>query len=276
MKQKFKQLKAYLKKKNKLILQDPKTFEEKFALSINNRNSILVGTASILLFGFVVYLVISYTALKRFIPGFPKNASELYEIDKNNQMKINELDTKNKNRALWITNLQNILNEKDSILLNDINDTLIKDTTFDYKTVIFERIKEDSILRKKVEKQNSSNQNSIVRSILVSVLKYKKPHEGKIIRRKIGMLHQATFQAQYKSKVRTAMEGTVISKSKNSLVLQHKNNIVSVYRNFTDVSAKIGEELIGGSKIGIVKDSVFQFQIWYNGASVPVENFENL
>ena len=276
MKQKFKQLKAYLKKKNKLILQDPKTFEEKFALSINNRNSILVGTGIVLLFGFIVYLVISYTSLKKFIPGFPKNVSELYEIDKNNQIKINELDAKNKNRELWIANLQNILNEEDSILLKDINDTLIKDSTFDYKKVIFERIKEDTILRRKVEQHNNSNQNPIVRSILVSVLKYEKPHEGKIIGRKTGKLHQANFQARYKSKVRTAMEGTVISKSKNSLVIQHQNNIVSVYRNFTDISPSIGEELIGGSKIGIMKDSIFQFQIWYNGVSVPVETFEDL
>lgn len=276
MKQKFKQLKAYLNRKNKLILLNPKTYEEKFALSINNRNSILVGIALTLFFGFVVYLIISYTSLKRFIPGFPKNASELYEIDKNNQIKINELDAKNKNRELWITNLQNILNEEDSILLEDINDTLIKDSTFDYKKVVFERIKEDSALRKKVAEYNSSNKNSIARSILVSVLKYEQPHKGKIIGRKIEKLHQATFKARYKSKVRTAMEGTVISKSDNSLVLQHQNNIVSVYQNFTDISPKIGDELSRGIKIGVVKDSIFQFQIWYNGVSVSVKIYENL
>tara|TARA_B110000971_G_scaffold170917_1_gene175642 strand:- start:2845 stop:3675 length:831 start_codon:yes stop_codon:yes gene_type:complete len=276
MKQKFKQLKAYLNRKNKLILLNPKTYEEKFALSINNRNSILIGVVFTLLFGFIFYLVISYTSLKRFIPGFPKNASELYEIDKNNQIKINKLDTKNKNRELWITNLQNILNEEDSILLKDINDTLIKDSTFDYKKVVFERIKEDSALRKKVVEYNSSNKNSIVRSILVSILKYEKPHEGKIIGRKTGALHQAKFEAPYKSKVRTAMEGTVISKSDNSLVLQHQNNIVSVYQNFTDVSPKVGDELSRGTKIGIVKDTMFQFQIWYKGVSVPVDAFEDL
>ncbi|MDA9262202.1 M23 family metallopeptidase [bacterium] len=276
MKQKFKQLKAYLKRKNKLILQDPKTFEEKFALSINNRNSILVGTAIVLIFGFIVYLVISYTSLKKFIPGYPKNASELFEIDKSNLNKINELETKNTNRDLWITNLQNILNEEDSILLKDINDTLIKDSTFDYKKVIFERIKEDSILRKKVENYNNTNQNSIIRSILISILKYEKPHDGKITGRKEGSLNQASFKARYKSKVRAAMEGTVISKSENSLVLQHQNNIVSVYKNFTDVTPKIGQVLNKGIKIGIVKDSVFQFQIWHNGVSIPVEAYEDL
>lgn len=276
MKQKFNQLKAYLKRKNKFILLNPKTFEEKFALSISNRNSILLGTAFVLLFSFIIYLVLSYTSLKRFIPGFPKNASELYEIDQSNQKKINELDSKNKNRDLWIANLQNILNENDSILLKDIGDTLIKDTNFDYKSVVFERIKEDSLLRKKVEDYNTSNQNTIVKSILVSVLKYKKPHEGKIIGRRRGKLNQATFEARYKSKVRTAMEGTVISKSKNSLVVQHQNNIVSVYKNFTDVTPRIGETLDGGEKIGIVKDSIFQFQIWYKGNSVSVQTYEDL
>ena len=72
------------------------------------------------------------------------------------------------------------------------------------------------------------------------------------------------------------MEGTVISKSDNSLVLQHQNNIVSVYQNFTDVSPKVGDELSRGTKIGIVKDTMFQFQIWYKGVSVPVDAFEDL
>ncbi|MEN8927305.1 MAG: M23 family metallopeptidase [Flavobacteriales bacterium] len=276
MKQKYTQLKAFLKRKNKLILQNPKTFEEKFALSINNRNSILAIAGFILLFGILVYLIISFTGLKSFIPGFPKNASELYDIDKSNQIKINELEAKNTNRELWISNLQNILTENDSILLKDIGDTLIKDTSFDYKAVIFERVKEDSLLRQKVEKYNTSNQSSIVRSILVSILKYEKPHEGKLVGRKTGKINEATFQARYKSKVRTAMQGTVVAKSDNSLVLQHQNNVVSVYKNFRDISANIGEELEGGEKIGIVRDSVFLFQVWYNGNSVPVETYEDL
>ena len=276
MKQKLKQLKAYLKKKNKLILQDPKTFEEKFALSINNRNSILVGLALILLFGFLVYLVISYTSLKRFIPGFPKNASELYEIDRNNQNKLVKLEAQSKNRDLWIKNLQAILNEEDSILLKDIGDTLQKDSTFDYKKVVFEKVKEDSVLRSKLENLNNSNKNSIVRSILVSVLNYEKPHLGEIKSRKDGDLNQLTFEAKKKSKVRSAMEGTVIAKSESSIVLQHQNNIVSVYNNFTDISPNIGDRIYKGSKMGIVKDSIFQFQIWYNGISVPVETYEDL
>ncbi len=276
MKQKLKQLKAYLKKKNKLILQDPKTFEEKFALSINNRNSILVGLALILLFGFLVYLVISYTSLKRFIPGFPKNASELYEIDRNNQNKLVKLEAQSKNRDLWIKNLQAILNEEDSILLKDIGDTLQKDSTFDYKKVVFEKVKEDSVLRSKLENLNNSNKNSIVRSILVSVLNYEKPHLGEIKSRKDGDLNQLTFEAKKKSKVRSAMEGTVIAKSESSIVLQHQNNIVSVYNNFTDISPNIGDRIDKGSKMGIVKDSIFQFQIWYNGISVPVETYEDL
>lgn len=276
MKQKFKQLLDYLKRKNKLILQDPKTFEEKFALSINNRNFILLGLAATLIFGFLVYLVISYTSLKKFIPGFPKNATELYEIDKNNQIKLNELNSKNNNRELWIANLQNILKEEDSILLNDIKDTLIKDSTFDYKKIIFERVIEDSILRQKVDKYNNSHHNPIVRSILESVLKYEKPHKGEIISNKDKKIHQASFKSKHNSKVRAAMPGTVISKSDNSITLQHENNIVSVYHNFTDISPKIGQVLKAGNRMGVVKDTVFHFQIWYNGTSVPVENFEDL
>lgn len=276
MKERLQKLRLYLKTKNKFILQDPKTFEEKFALSISKRNTLFVSLFLILLFSFLVFLVISYTGLKTYIPGFPKNASEIYELDKTNQERLIEFESETRNRELWIANLQSILNNEDTLSIDKLNDFIKKDSSFDYKSIVFERSKIDSILREKDKAYNTTNQNSIAKSILVSVLKFQLPHDGNISKTKQGSLNTATFNARYKSDVKMAMEGKVISKGKNSIVLQHQNNMVSVYNNLTRIKPKVGETVSQGKVIGIVPDSVFRFQIWYKGETIPVDVYRDL
>lgn len=276
MKERLQKLRLYLKTKNKFILQDPKTFEEKFALSISKRNTLFVSLFLILLFSFLVFLVISYTGLKTYIPGFPKNASEVYEQDKTNQERLIEFESQTRNRELWIANLQSILNNEDTLSIDKLNEFINKDSSFDYKSIVFERSKIDSILREKDKTYNTTNKNSIAKSILVSVLKFQLPHEGKISKTKQKGLNVATFSARYKSDVKVAMEGKVISKNKNSIVLQHQNNMVSIYDNLTRIKPEVGEKVSQGKVIGIVPDSAFRFQIWYNGETIPVEVYRNL
>lgn len=276
MKERLQKLRLYLKTKNKFILQDPKTFEEKFALSISKRNTLFVSLFLILLFSFLVFLVISYTGLKTYIPGFPKNASEIYELDKTNQERLIEFESETRNRELWIANLQSILNNEDTLSIDKLNDFIKKDSSFDYKSIVFERSKIDSILREKDKAYNTTNQNSIAKSILVSVLKFQLPHDGNISKTKQGSLNTATFNVRYKSDVKMAMEGKVISKGKNSIVLQHQNNMVSVYNNLTRIKPKVGETVSQGKVIGIVPDSVFRFQIWYKGETIPVDVYRDL
>ena len=72
------------------------------------------------------------------------------------------------------------------------------------------------------------------------------------------------------------MDGVVIGKTKRSVIMQHSNNIVSVYSNFDNSSTSIGQEIAKGKNLGQVKDSVFRFQLWYNGESVPVDAYQDL
>ncbi len=276
MENKFSKVKKYLKEKNRFILQNPRSFEQKYALTISKGNTIVLSIFLILFFSFLVYLIISFTSLKNFIPGYPSKGSELYQIDQENQAIINEIQKENRDRELWIANLQSILSNSDSVNFSTIKDTLTKDTSFDYKSVVFERVKEDSILRKRVSLFSIRDKNSILLKILTDVLLFDFPSESEFDVINDDGISKAVFSPKYKSKIEASMDGTTINTTDKSVVIQHFNNVTSVYENFDDIKTKIGDRISKGETLGIAKDSVFYFQLWYNGESIPLEILNEL
>ena len=272
MEKKKKGIFSYFKTKRHYIIQD-ESFERKQSFLLSKGMVYLFGILSMLIFGFLVYLVISYTSLKKLIPGFPQNATEVYKSDKNNILKVNELEKNNRNRELWIKNLISILSEKDSIYIGDIVDTLERDTTIDYKKIIFERSKIDSALRKKIDLENKLSQSTVVRNLLTSSMNFTSPNNGKITSKKRGELKEITYKSNKKSIINSAMKGVVISKTKRNIVIQHQNNLITVYKNCTNIKVNIGEEIIAGKEIGTVADSVFRFQLWHKGNTVSGDVF---
>lgn len=276
MGEKLTQIKKYLKSKNKFILQDPLSFEQKLAITLSKRNTIFVGLALFLIIGTLFYLIISFTSLKNLIPGFPKNASELYELDKENQNNAILLEQKSNSRDKWITNLQNILNNKDSISLKEVGELINSDSTINYKEIVFERSLEDSILRKKLENENLVGPDKVIRTILRDVLNYKNPHDGEVSSFEKAGIKETLFKTKFKSVVKSSMDGIVVSKSNNSIVIQHPHNLISAYYNLEDIKPKLGTELDQGEKIGIIRDSVLRYQIWYKGKTLPSSAYSGL
>ncbi len=276
MKEKLAKIKKYLKSKNKFILQDPVSFEQKFSLTLTKSSTLLVGLALFLIIGTIFYFVISYTSLRNFIPGFPKNASELYEIDKENQEKVILLEQKTASRNKWITNLQSILNNKDTITLLDIDELIKSDSTVDYKNIIFERSQEDSILRKRIANQKLNGSDKLVRNILKNLMNFEQPLPGEMSSTENQGLNESFYKAKYKSQVKSSMEGVVISKTSNSIFIQHPHNVISAYYDLSEIKPTIGSDIYKGDKIGIMRDTALRYQLWYKGKTIPSSIYSDL
>ena len=151
MKEKINNFLSLLRERRKIQVINPNSFEEKFSLSLSRAGYILSLLFIVLFIGFLSYLTISYTSLRKFIPGYPDidRADEIIKKDIKNQQLIAELTEEMNSRDKWIKNLKNILSESDSILITDLEELQTLDSN--YKKNIFERIPEDSILREKVE-----------------------------------------------------------------------------------------------------------------------------
>jgi len=276
MKQNLAKIKKYLKSKNKFILQDPVSFEQKFSLTLTKISSLFVALFLFLILGTIFYFIISFTSLRNFIPGFPKNASELYEIDKENQQKVQLLEQKTAQSNKWINNLKSILSNEDSIKIADINELILTDSTIDYKEIIFERSKEDSTLRKRLADKKLNGDDRLIRNILENLMNFQQPHPGNISSTENNGLNETYYKAKYKSRVKSSMEGVVISKSTNSIFIQHPHNIISAYYNLEEIKPTIGTNLYKGDKIGIMRDTALKYQLWYKGKTVPSSLYSDL
>ena len=75
-----------LKEKRKIVISNPSSFEQKFSITLTRSGFIFISLLTTLLFSIIVYLIISFTSLRQYIPGYPdiENADKINETDKSN------------------------------------------------------------------------------------------------------------------------------------------------------------------------------------------------
>lgn len=119
---KRKKLRKKLFTKNRLVILNEDTFEEIFSLKLNLMNVFVVVTSSAILLIFLTTVIIAFTPLREFIPGYSssklkRNATEL-------ALKSDSLTLVLKQNELYIKSIQKVLTgeleyakfNKDSIL----------------------------------------------------------------------------------------------------------------------------------------------------------------
>lgn len=273
MKEKINIFFSKLKEKRNILISNPSSFEQKFSITLTRISYLVISALTVLLIAVAVFFIISYTSLKQYIPGYPntENALKVLETDQNNLVLLTKIQKENIDRQLWINNLKNILSDNDSILLDSLNAEIKKDSN-NYKNLIFERPVEDSVLREKVKTENIIMEEDAIGGMLTK-LNFTPPVYGAFMETKpyIGI----DLKTELNESVRASMKGIVVSKTNSSAVIQHPNNIVSVYKNCLTLKLNEGENIPRGKQIGVVTDSIFHFELWYNGKSVNPKKYLN-
>ncbi|MBE0392504.1 peptidase [Flavobacterium sp. PL002] len=122
---KRKKLHNKLFNKNRLVILNEDTFEEKFSLKLNLMNVFVVASLGAIVLVSITTLIIAFTPLREFIPGYSstklkKDATEL-------ALKSDSLAIALKKNEAYIKSIQKVLNgeldyakfNKDSILVAD-------------------------------------------------------------------------------------------------------------------------------------------------------------
>lgn len=273
MKEKINIFFSKLKEKRNILISNPSSFEQKFSITLSRISYLTISVLTILLLGVAIFFIISYTSLKQYIPGYPdtENALKVIETDQANLELITQIQKENIDRELWIKNLKNILSDNDSISLDSLKAEIKKDSN-NYKNIIFERPIEDSILREKIANENIIMEEDAIEGMLRK-LNFTPPVYGSFMETKpyVGI----DLKTELNEAVRASMKGIVIAKTDNSAIIQHPNNIVSVYKNCLTLKLNEGENITRGKQIGVVTDSVFHFELWYNGKAVNPKKYLN-
>lgn len=257
------------------------TFEERFSLKLNRLNVFVLGGLFSVLLIVGTILLIAYTPLKEYIPGY--DSTKLRTQALKATLKADSISRELTNLKLFTQAIQPILTgniepEKiDSIQLETrnliINDSLLKAS------------KEDSIFREKIESQDRfpivDTKNNLLENVFFAPLS--------------GMVSQdfdsnskhfaIDIVAKIGTPVKAVADGTVIFSEWTTgtgyvIIVKHAKNFVSVYKHNGTLLKEQGDFVKSGEVIATVGSTGelttgphLHFELWSGGYPVNPTTF---
>ena len=287
-----------LRDKYRLVIMNDETFEEVTSLRLSPLNvyiflsSLIVGTA------FIVVLLIVYTPLKQYIPGygdFQRN-SEISALTG----KVRDLEQEMEAHRRYNENMRSILAgdlsgmAKEAVMSTDTGES--KNAAAEGSAPV-SRIEEDEKLRAAVESggvTRSGNEPVALgsvgpREIPLEQLFFMPPVSGDLTS---GFdpskdHYGVDVAAPRNTAVKAAADGVVISSGYTvetgySIAIQHPNNVVTMYKHNSVLLKKAGSAVKAGEAIAIIGNSGetttgphLHFELWHKGRAVNPNDYIN-
>ena len=274
-------IKYKLLNKYRLVVLNEDTFEERFTFKLNRLNVFVFSIILVFTLILATSILIAFTPLREYIPGYSsvtlkKNAVQLaYKTDSLQQViKINEL---------YFSSIKKVL-KGDVSSVNFNKDSIIEAAKIDLTGIDINTSKEDSLLREKVsleDKYNPLINNSEINFVLFPPVK--------------GIISQE-FNAREKhyaidivtskdAPVKSAADGTVIfsewtTQTGYVIIIEHSNNLISVYKHNSQLSkeqgtlVKAGEVIATAGNTGELSTGPhLHFELWSDGYPIDPTNF---
>jgi murein DD-endopeptidase MepM/ murein hydrolase activator NlpD len=272
--------------KYRLVIMNDSTFERKISFRLTRMNVFIAGGAAVMFLIFATSIIIAYTPLREFIPGYGdvNMQRELFKLT----LKTDSLEKEIVRRNLYLENLKYVIEGKDFPQpdLKKQADTAVKK----YKHLNFNISREDSALRNEFENTDKYNLNfssGTEDNNTMSSLFFFTPIKGIVVNGyNPGKEHYGLDIAANKNEaVKATLDGTVLFtgwtlETGYIISLQHANNLVSVYKHNSVLLKKTGDYVKAGDPIAIVGETGeltsgphLHFELWHNGNSVNPKEF---
>ncbi len=281
-----------LRDKYRLVVMNDETFEEISSFKLTPLNvytiisSLMVGTA------IAITLLIVYTPLKRYIPGYGdfNRDSEIAEL----MSKTKELENEVQATRRYSENLRKILTgdhsgmTKEDVANQKTDDENISKTD-SVPAELIERITEDDALRSAVAAGNittntndQSASSSGTRDLPLEQLYFIPPVSGEttagfdLKKEHFGI----DVAAPQNTAIKAAAAGSVIFagytvETGYSIAIQHPNNVITLYKHNSVLLKTIGEVVRSGEAIAIIGNTGesstgphLHFELWYKGRPI--------
>jgi murein DD-endopeptidase MepM/ murein hydrolase activator NlpD len=267
-----------LREKHKLSYTDDSTYHEKWSFNLSSLNMLSLLTLYSLILILLLFIFIRFTPVKYL---FVDNASiyELKETSIKNEQIIDSLEYKINSTDDYLTDLRKILNGE------SFDDTLLEknDIPVNYNPD-FSKNDADSILRYQVEHPKEKVKNETQHN---DVGFFMSPVTGKISKGfDPNKKHFGVDVVTKKDEpVLAILDGVVVfsnwtSTAGNVIVIQHHNNILSVYKHCSVLLKELGDKVETADPIAIVGNSGkfttgphLHFEIWQDGTSLNPQEF---
>lgn len=281
-----------LNRKYVFLMSHEETMEPIVDFRVNLMNIIIITIASIVFLIAITTVIIAFTPLREYIPGYTDTSlkRELYALNRRADSIEQDLHRKD----VYFNNLKLVIEgydfDKDSLGTADIYSPM---ATFDIDTIALHRSAQDSALRAEFEQDNMYNlpeSNEYIKTTL-------HPEGAKFFTPITGVVilpydpsngHYGVDIASAENQViKATLDGTVVYASWTldfgyTIGIQHDNNYFSTYKHNATLLKKEGDYVKAGEAIAIVGESGedvkgqhLHFELWHNGMSVNPQEYIN-
>lgn len=276
-----------MRHKSRLVVLNDDTFEEQFSMILSPLNVFTWGGVFLLIFAVLLTILIAFSPLREFIPGYADvNTRKMATYA---AIRADSLQESLSKTQMYLDNLKFILSGK---TVGEVDSSEIKSNLkVDINTISAKPSREDSILRKEVEKEERYNLSGIDKSNsndpMYNFLLFT-PLRGVVSSDFDESIRHFGVDIVPESKdasVKATYEGIVIQSSWTSeeghvIYIQHQGNLISAYKHNSVVLKKTGDKVEAGEAIAIVGNSGelssgphLHFELWYKGVPVNPINY---
>jgi len=281
-KKKFKQK---LLHKYRLVILNEDTFEERLSFQLSKLNVIILSTFSALILVSGTALLIAFTPIREYIPGYSSTA--LKNKATRLTLTVDSLTTVVDKNSAYLTSIRNVLSGQiDSLDTNEINtDQEIRQV--EAKSVNLSASEQDSILRAKVEQEDKYS--LLERATFSTNFTLFPPVSGRVSEPyNVEQKHYAVDIVTEKNEpVKATLDGTVIFaewtvETGYVIIIEHNFGLISVYKHNDSLLKTQGELVTAGEAIAVVGDTGefsygphLHFELWVDGYPVNPSDYIN-
>lgn len=275
-------LKRKLLHKYRLVILNEDTFEERISFKLTRLNVFVLATISSILLIALTTLLIAFTPIREYIPGYSSTALKKKAVELN--YKTDSLQKVIRLNEQYYSSIKKVL--KGEVSAVEFNrDSILSAAKLDIGEVDLDPIKEDSILREKVDKEDKYNLFETAKTKASFVLF--PPVSGTISETyNVEEKHYAVdVIVAENTPVKSAADGTVIfaewtTETGYVIIIEHSHGLISVYKHNESLNKAQGDLVKSGEVIAMAGNTGelttgphLHFELWSDGYPVNPTNF---
>ena len=277
---KKKSIKKKDSKNYRLVIQEEKTYEEKFSLKLSRSNVFLIGTFISLIIISITTVIIFFTPVREYIPGYDTTKMRVQAI--NNLEKLDSLINQLSTNENYLESVFKTINgeEYKNIYTNESQRISVDLSELDMSLRA-----EDSILRKIVEREDKFN---VIESETQKLnLEMSPPARGIIIDSFNSSVKHYGVDIVLKEQtpVKAIADGIVLLSewtidSGHTVIVYHRDQLTSVYKHNYLSKVKTGDYVKQGQVVALSGNTGeltsgphLHFELWDSNGPINPEDF---
>lgn len=263
-----------LRNKYRLVILNDDTFEEKISLKLSRLNVFLLSALGSILLIALTTLLIAFTPLKEYIPGYASTEVKLQTWE--NQRRADSLQHAFEVYSQYVDNFRRVMNG-DTLTTTSLPDTNV---SVEAAALSSDISPADSTLRALADNEDRFNLPNTNQDI--ANFTFFAPIKGVISGEYDPQANHLAVDvvAPKNTAIKNCLDGVVLFanwtvETGHVIIIQHSDNLVSVYKHNSALLKSQGDVVSAGEAIAIIGDSGEQstgphlhFELWYDGSPV--------